>query len=60
VVTFAGSAAEMDGMTEENPKANKAGAGNGAGALLFNGHRLRRAVPDLCRSAADARDVLTA
>ena len=31
----------------EKPTANKAGAGNGAGAVSFHVERLRRAVPDL-------------
>jgi hypothetical protein len=34
-----------------NQAPNKAGAGNGAGALSFHVERLGRAVPDLIRSA---------
>ena len=37
-------------------EANKAGAGNGAGALSFHVGRLGRAVPDVVRSAAAAHE----
>jgi hypothetical protein len=44
---------------EEFKTANKAGAGNGAGTLLFQAGRLGRAVPDLIRSAASSLSCFT-
>jgi hypothetical protein len=40
-------------------EANKAGAGNGAGALSLQVERLGRAVPDLCRSPFALRSNLS-
>ena len=46
MVRFVGSAGEMDGMTEESPKANQAAADNGGIAVRFQVGRQWRGVTD--------------